>query len=453
MSTVSAPPDRLMNRNFFLLWQGQLVSRLGDQAFLIAMMFWTKEATGSSSIMGVLMMVSLLPGAILSPLGGTFADRHSRYWIIVGGDVLRGLAAVALAVLMFASPNEIGWILVALVVVTVNGGVVGSLFMPAIHASLPDLVPRSKVAAANSLNRLSSQGAVFLGQAAGGVLYRLVGAPLLFLLDGISFLLSALSEGFLHIPQELPRKGTERTRGLKGLLTTYLHETRDGLSWVWGDTGMRTFLLTTAVLNFFFSPLMVLLPFYVTDLLGRGAEWYGFLLAAMGAGSMVGYVTVGWFPPEGSARVKTTVGALTGAGLAAASVGLVETGWLALALFFGFGVLLGIVNILVFTLFQIATPGEMRGRVMGLVMAMSTATMPVGMAVSGLVGDLTDQNLPLIFGVSGATVTAVSLWAASRPPFRRFLRQEMDARPSPPAPPGPESAPLTRSPSAIDPPS
>jgi len=414
-----------MNRNFLLLWQGQMVSRLGDQAFLIAMMFWTKEATGSSSLMGVLLMVSTLPSAVLSPMGGTFADRHSRYAIIVGGDVIRGLAAVALAALMFTAPGQTGWILVALMAVTAHLGIVGSLFVPAIHAAVPDLVPRDKVAAANALNRLSSQGSVFLGQALGGMLFRLMGAPLLFFLDGLSYLLSALSEAFIRIPQELPKRDPA-ARGFKATLATYLHDTRDGLSWVWRDTGMRTFLLTAAVLNFLLSPLLVLLPFYVTDFLHQGAEWYGFLLAAEGAGSMVGYAVAGGVRLEGSTRVKLTVVSLAGCGLALAAVGFVHVGWLALALFFGFGVQLGIVNILVFTLFQIASPMGMRGRVMGLVMAMTSATMPLGMGLSGLLGDLTDQNLPWIFGVSGATIVGVTLWAAGRPAFRQFLRLEMD---------------------------
>jgi len=413
-------PTRLLNRDYFLLWQGQLVSRLGDQAFLIAMMFWTKEATGSASAMGALMMFSMLPAAMLSPVGGTFADRRSRYAIIVGADIVRGVTVLALAVLMFRFPGETGWILAALFAVAVSGGVVGSLFRPAISAAIPDLVPRHKVAAANSLNRLSYETAMFIGQALGGVLYRLLGAPILFLVDGLSFLLSAFSEAFIRIPQQLP----ERSRGLKKALATYARETRAGLAWVWRRTGMRAFLFTAATLNFFLSPVMVLLPFYVTDTLGRGADWYGFLLAALGAGSATGYLFAALVSLSGPTREAVTVTALVGSGVAVAAVGFVQTAWLALVLFFGFGLLTGLVNILVFTLFQVATPGEMRGRVMGLTIAMCGAATPLGMGLSGVVGDLTGQNVPLVLGVSGATVAVVALWAASRPAFREFLAQE-----------------------------
>lgn len=410
-----------MNRDFFLLWQGQLVSRLGDQAFLVAMMFWTKEATGSSSVMGALLMLSTLPAALLSPIGGTFADRHSRYAIIIGADVVRGLAVAALALLMFLAPGETGWILGALFTVAVAGGIVGSLFTPAIHAALPDLVPTRKLPAANSLNQLSNQGSMFLGQALGGVLYRLLGAPLLFLIDGISYLFSAVSEAFIRIPQELP----EKSRGFKAAMLTYARETGSGLRWVWQRKGMRTFLITAAIVNFFFTPLIVLLPFYVTDTLNRGAEWYGFLLAAMGAGSLVGYTFVGSVALSGKTRAGVGVLALLGIGIAQGVLGFIETGWLALLVFVGVGLLTGMINILVLTLLQASTPGDMRGRVMGLVMAMTAAAIPVGMGLSGLAGDLTNQNLPVLFGVSGGAVLLVSLWATSRPSFREFLGQEL----------------------------
>ncbi|MCP4228088.1 MAG: MFS transporter, partial [Actinomycetia bacterium] len=84
-------PARLFNRDFVLLWQGQLVSRMGRQALTIAMMFWTMEATGSASLMGAMMMAGTLPGVVLGPLAGTLADRVSRKWILVFCDAGSGL--------------------------------------------------------------------------------------------------------------------------------------------------------------------------------------------------------------------------------------------------------------------------------------------------------------------------------------------------------------------------
>src|SRR5215213_5426730 len=126
MAEMEAPlqsiPARLWNRDFFLLWQGQTVSQLGSQAFMIAMAFWVKEATGSATLMGLLMTLSSLPGVLLAPFGGTFADRHSRIKIIIGCDVLAGLASLSLALTMMAGADAKTVVLPLLFVVTVLVG-------------------------------------------------------------------------------------------------------------------------------------------------------------------------------------------------------------------------------------------------------------------------------------------------------------------------------------------
>ena len=105
-------PTKLFNRHFVLLWQGQFVSSMGSQAFSIAMMFWIKHATESATLMGLIMMVSQIPAVLLGPLGGSFADRHSRRSIIIWCDLLRGLLVLSLAAVMFLDPGATDLILV-----------------------------------------------------------------------------------------------------------------------------------------------------------------------------------------------------------------------------------------------------------------------------------------------------------------------------------------------------
>jgi len=419
--SIQSTAERLLNRDFVLLWQGQLVSQLGNQAFFLAMMYWTMEATGSASLMGLLLMLSALPGALLAPVGGAFADRHSRRSIIIVSDVIRGVGVLSIALLMLQRPAAVEPILVALFVFAVVSGVVDALFRPAISAAIPDLVPRKKLAAANSMNQFSVQGTSFIGLALGGMLYEWMGAALLFLFDGVTFLFSAASETFIRIPQTLP----EASRSLRETLAVYLTDTRDGLLYVWRQSGMRDFLFTALAVNFFAMSVLVLLPFYVERSLGGGAEWYGYLLAAVSAGSLCGYVLAGFLRDSGTLRSTVLVTFLFGLALTVSVAGFVSQRWLALGIFLAMGLFTGTINVFFLTLFQVTTPGELRGRVMGLVIAISGAASPLGMGLAGLLGDLTDKNVPLLWGLSGVAISLVTLAFSLRLPFRQFLSQEI----------------------------
>jgi MFS transporter, DHA3 family, macrolide efflux protein len=382
------------------------------------------DATGSASLMGLLMMVSTLPMVVVGPLAGTLADRHSRKSILIGCDLVRGLAMLALAVLMATRAEATGLIVAALLVVAIVGGLANAAFQPALAAAIPDLVDRDRVTAASSLTQFSRQASTLLGQAMGGVLYRILGAPVLFLVNGLSFLFSAASEGLIRVPQRLPAG----THGWRKTVQAYREETLAGFRYLWQWKGMRNFLITAAGVNFFFMPIFVLLPFYVTDVLERQADWYGFLLAAMSLGALAGLIAAGGvrMGDRFRARLLQTIFLLIG--VLGGVLGAVPHPWLALTVCFALGSLSGMLNLFVIALFQLRTPGEMRGRIMALVITTSGAAAPFGMALGGALGDLTGKDVPLIFAACGSGALFLAAFAGTRPELRRFLAGE-DAPP------------------------
>jgi MFS family permease len=300
------------------------------------------------------------------------------------------------------------------------GGLVNAAFQPAIAAAIPELVPSEKLAAANALNQFSVQASMLLGQAAGGLLYHLLGAARLFFIDGATFLFAAVSSSFIR----LSRKATREERTARQVLAAYARDTADGIRYVRSRSGMSSFLVVAAGINFFAMPVIVLLPFYVADRLLRDSAWYGFLLAALGAGSLLGYLLVGSISIAARRRPLIITSALLGTALLLATAGPVRNPFLALGLFACVGTCMGAVNIFVLTLIQITTPDEMRGRTTGLVIALSGAATPFGMVLGGFLGDATGKNIPAIYIFSGVLITLLVLSAATRPAFRRFLASE-----------------------------
>jgi DHA3 family macrolide efflux protein-like MFS transporter len=424
--TTAAPveeralPDRLWNRGFFLLWQGQTISQFGNLAFTFAMMLWLKDATGSASLMGFMMFASLLPGVALGPFGGTFADRHPRIRIALVCDLLSGAAVLVLAFSMFdprvtsLQPGAVRFVIGLLFGVSVVTGILKAFFIPALTAAIPDLVPRDKIPAANSLNQFSVQGSTLLGQAIGGLAYQLLGAPLLFLIDGLSFLYAGICSGFIRLPPMARKPAAEHP------FREFLKETGDGFRYLWNRPGLRDFIAIASVVNFFGMPIAVLLPFYVEMYLKADDKWYGFLMAFIGAGSVAGFILAGTLPLAGQTRYRAIFAAMVLAPVFFGALGFVTDPYLAMVLVFLGGAAIGVINVYLMSMIQASTPDEVRGRVLGVVMTLSSALMPIGMVVGGIVGDLTGKNVPLVYGVCGGGALAASLFGLRRD-LREFL--------------------------------
>ncbi|MDZ7335931.1 MAG: MFS transporter [candidate division KSB1 bacterium] len=416
-------PEKLMNKNFLLLWQGQAVSNLGTQIFSIGMILWIVEATGSTTLMGVIAMVASIPALILGPIGGTVADRHSRKHIIVLSDVLSGLVMLALAALVFYAPQRTELIIAGLFIASVLVAIVGSFFFPSISAAIPDLVPKERLVGANTLSRSSMQLSQLIGQAIGGFLYTLLGAPLIFLLNGISYHFSAISESFISIPH----RNNRRTGGWRQQLVGFKQELIDGFRYIWHQKGLREVILAATLINFFTVPIIILLPFFVKAHLNLGdnyRQWFGVLLACYSIGSILGYIFAGASKSSGQIRGKLMILFIILTSAAHGLLGLAGHIYLALALAFFGGFFSGYISVNITTILQWTTPSEIRGRVFGVLTTLVGAVTPVAMGLSGIVADLIHRDLPMIFVFCGAIMAVSSMLIALNQNYRAYLSYE-----------------------------
>jgi MFS family permease len=404
-----------LSRNFVLLWQGQLVSHLGNQAFLIATTLYVLDVTGSASLVAGTLMAATIPLVILGPVGGTVADRHSRRSILMATDLSRAAAIGGLAAALLWQPNLISQRIDLVIAAAAFNGIMSALFAPAFQALVPDLVADDGLATANSVNQMSTQTSTLVGQALGGVLYVSWGPAVLLLVDAVSFAYAGVATYFL--PAD--RHAAQVTRSLRRTIAHYAADTRAGIAYVWRHTGMTALLGIFAGVNCLFMPVFVLLPFYTREVLGAGPEWYGFLLSGSGIGALVGSVAASVMLRRVRARAAVIRLCLAGVAAGVMVLAAATSTWVALAAFIAIGAQSSIINVTVITAFQSAVPPDFRGRVMALVIALSTAAVPVGMGLGGLLGDRWPSSLPLVFAGSGV---AIALLAASSAVLRGFGR-------------------------------
>ena len=435
-------PGRLWNKNFLLLWQGQLVSQIGQRYFNVGMLFYIKQATESASLMGAMMLFSTLPGVLLGPMGGTFADHFSRKKIIVYSDLIQGILVFSLAALMYffiyagsrmattfppdpfsiftfdyLAPHSSAATITWMFIVATLGAIIFAFFTPAMSAAVPDLVPKGKLDMANSLNQFAIFLAMFLGQGLGGLIFSITGAPLLFLINSATYMYAAGSESFISIPRPKPREERKAGEAWK----SFIHDTREGLDYVWNEKGMRILFLAAALLHLLIAPLLLLLPFYVEDYLKQNASWYGYLLAAVGLGSITGYLIAGAVSVRGKAQSRMIILSLLGASFSLGIVGFITQPFIVLGVVIIFGVTAGIFIVKTTTVLQLAANSEIRGRVFGLLTTLTSGLAPIGMGIAGVIADMANKNIPVIYAVCGLLVLAMSIGLALSREAREFL--------------------------------
>jgi len=408
------------NKNFFLLWQGLLISQIGTQLFSLALLYWVLETTGSATIMGVVLMAAALPGVLLGPFAGTLADNLSRKYLIVWSDVARGLVGVSFVLVLWYGKTE--WALSALIGAQIVFGICGSIFTPAINACVPELVAKKHLQSANSILQGTSAITRTACFALGGFLYATLGAGWLFLVNGLSYLLSAFTESFLVIRQNLPKERMTR----KNASRKFRKETREGLDYVWSNRGLRMVVGALALINFVLVPTSIAMPILVRDFLFRGPEFLGLMGASQAAGSLVGFVVTGWVKVSPSRRPHLIVICMVTAGVLIISLAFTTHPFLILMNVAAFGFLLPLINVHIISVMQGTTPSEIRGRVMGVMGTLVLGLIPFSQALSGLLIDAVNQQAPVIYIAVGGLFVALVMVAYCDREFRSYLATDYE---------------------------
>ena len=173
------------NSNFRWLWAGQLVSLLGDWFNIIASAILIHNLTESGLALGILFTIRMLAPFLIAPIAGICADRYNRKHILIVTDIVRGLLLIGF--LFVRDENDI-WLLYVLI--TLLFGVSG-FFSPARSAILPDITTRSELGTANALSATTWSVMLALGAAIGGFTAGLFGVYTAFIIDGLTFFISA----------------------------------------------------------------------------------------------------------------------------------------------------------------------------------------------------------------------------------------------------------------------
>lgn len=410
--------DKLFNPNFMWFWQGQIVSSIGSQIYYMAMIIWITEVTDSASLLGLMGMIAGIPTILFSVIGGTVADRYSRKKILLFCDVFNAILLFVLSYIFYSYDETTSVLVSSVMAVAFLSGIIASFFIPAGSAAIPDLVPHDKLTGANSFRQSANQIATILGWTVSSFLYVYLGIIILSLFNAVTFVYGAFTKYLVHIPT------TKRKKSDSKGIQIFKNDLKEGLIFVWNNKGLRKIVFASVLINFFAIPVLILMPFYVKDQLLISNHWLPILLSIDVGGTMLGVILAGAVKLKSNQKVIAIYLAMLINAVFVFILGINSTliGAIVSIIFIGVGA--GFIQVHIQTLMQITTNQQIRGRVFGLISTVTGALTPIGMGLFGYLGDLTDKNFFVIYGVSGIILAIVSVFAILSRDIKEFLSFE-----------------------------
>ena len=396
---------KLWNKDFILMLQGNAVSDIGDLLYSVAIGYWVYEQTGSSTLMGVMSSISMFVTMFLSPFTGSIVDKCSRKGMIVGMDVLRGLIMLALGVLLYMSKLTIPGVLLAAFLASLCS----VFFNPAVNTLMIDIIPHDDMVRGQSIFSASNALINMVGKAFSGVLVAFLGVPLIVVLNGVSYLISALTEAFIHVPRTV-QQGEKVT--VKGVL----HDFGRAIKAILAEKYLKTFVPVLLLLNLLCAgPMTLMLPFCLEK--GFTMEQYGLLMSIEMAASLVCVIILGVVKTKPKVRYWLQAIGFT-ASLICSILAYLSTGFVTLSVFLFLSTGLNMVgNSILNAALMLALPDENRGAILGFIEAACVGGCALSAVIYGLLGDL--FPLYLVF-VAGAILTLVPMVFAC---FHRITRE------------------------------
>ena len=382
---------------YFRLWMAQVVSSLGDWIGLVAIIALAARVSGGSeAAIGLVMAARMLPGFFLAPLGGVLVDRWDRRRTMVVCDLGR---SGIVATLPFVDS------LAGLFLASFLLEILTRLWSPAKDASVPNLVPPEKLAAANSLSLAAAYGtfpigslvfasmaglASFLGRFDALSALKVDRESLALWLDSATFLASAL----LITSLTLPRK--ERRPGERVDWSRTWRELVEGIRFVRNHGVVRSVILALGVGLMGCGAVVPLGPIYAKQVLGADPSSFGLLMTGLGFGGAIGVLALSAV----ARRLPTEpvfVGAIlaTGAGLILASSVSSLTPAVFLTGLFGMGA--GVAYVSGFTLIQERVSDAMRGRTFATLYTIIRFCLLLSLAVSPWLSSALDSASRALF--------------------------------------------------------
>ena len=377
---------KLWNKDYILMLQGNAVSAIGDVLYSVAIGYWVYEKTGSSALMGIMSSISMFMVMFVSPFSGSIVDKCSRKTIILGMDLLRGLIMLIVGALAFTDKLSVPIVLAAAFLASACS----VFFGPAVSTLMLDIIPHDDMVRGQSVHSGINSLINLVGKALSGALVAFLGVPLIIVINGISYLFSAATEVFIHVPKTV-RQGEKVT--VSGILRDFGIAIRE----IFGNRFLRLFVPCALILNLLGAgPMTLMLPFCLEK--GFTVDMYGYLMSVETAASLICVSLLGIVKLKPKARYYMMASGFL-VSIPIYILAYLSKQFILMCVLFFLGAFTNCMGNAVFNAsLMLALPGENRGAILGFVSAASTGGSALSAVIFGVLGDIFPLYLVFVIG-------------------------------------------------------
>ena len=401
MASFSAIGGVLAQRNARIFYSGSVVCWTGSWIQRIATDWMAWELTHSVLWVAVIAFCNLVPSVVISPIAGAVADRMDRVHLtVISQFVAAGQAAILVALVLTGLIRVEFMAALAFI-----NGAAETFAQPARQCLIPGLVPRKYLPGAVALNSLTYNLARFIGPAISGPMIAAWGVVPSIAVNAFAFLYASLTMYMLTLDPSIRR--AQRSSG------SVLHDAADGVRYVVRHPGIGPLMLYAATVGMTLRSVPEMLPPYVAELFGRGAEGLATLASAMGAAALVGGFSVAI---RGRLQGLTQLAVIAGLVLTGASACFVAThnftiGIICIA---AMGAATTTHGISIQTLLQNASSPVMVGRVLSLWGMITRAAPAMGALIYGAAAEVVGLQIPVLVGCTLCALMWARTWVRRR---------------------------------------
>lgn len=386
--------------NLLIFSCAKLVSLFGGAIYTFALGLYVLKSTGSGLSFAITLIISIFPTIIASPFAGVLADKLDKKMLVISMDLLNGLLLLCIYILSRNSGLSLYMIYISTFLISV----ISIIFDMSLQSAIPNIVSNDKLLKINSISKVIESVSSISGPMIGGLVFAFMDIRFFILINGMSFILAAISEMFIDF------KFNINVMQIKQKNISIFKDIFEGYKYIQGKSDLKKIIILLIFLNFFISlSLSIPLPFILNTILKINPYYFGMIQGACPLGMIIGAIFVKKiFDELHFDRLLMILNGIFSILLMLIALPVFFRNFhFSLLFVFIFyiiimlciGIVISLIDIPVFYILQKTIDFEFRARVLSLAMSMLKIASPIALFISGVfIGRLHPSVLPIAGG-------------------------------------------------------